>query len=313
MTSEINNPLQELFSPCRLCPHSCGALRHKNERGLCGQGKNASVALRTVHRGEEPPISGHKGSGTIFFNGCSLGCLFCQNHQISRCDAHQSSLQEVSTEELAETMLSLQRQGVHNINFVTPTHFAPHMVAAIKMARAGGLSLPVVYNTSGFDTLEVIRLLRGYVDIYMPDIKWLTPRPGLLCAGNLTYHEGIMPVIAEMYDQVGPLALNEEGVATGGLLIRHLVLPGGLSDSFQLLEQLAPLISLGVGISLMAQYHPHGEGLPEPLHRTITGEEYYPLAYELRSMKPPISFIQDLESHGILNPDFSKPCDDVFS
>ena len=218
----------------------------------------------------------------------------------------------MSDQDLAKTILSMEARGVHNINFVTPTHFAPQIAHAIELARDKGFALPTIYNSSGFDTVETIQAMEGLIDIYMPDVKWLTISSGKACANNDRYHDNIEPVILEMIRQVGPLNMDDNGIAHKGVLMRHLVLPGELSNSLTFLERFGAHIQRGVGVSLMAQYNPPIQHLPPPLDRLVTPDEYYPLAYELRALNPPISFIQDLESHALFNPDFSKPESEIF-
>ena len=305
--------LEELSDPCRLCPLACGARRLHGEAGPCGAGGDAVdaafVSSALLHTGEEPPISGTRGSGTIFFYGCALGCGFCQNHQISH--GKPPVFARVTDDQLAEMMLKLAADGAHNINWVTPSHILPQAVRALGIAAEGGLNLPLVFNCSGYLGLEALDLLDGVVDIALPDLKWLRPESERACGLRGDYAPNIREVISRWFDAVGPLTLDEDGLAVSGLLVRHLVLPENLSDTDLALAFLEPLLAAGAGISLMAQYHPpEGFALPPPLHRPLTADEYYGYAYELRQLQPPIAFIQDLEAHGIYNPDFHA--DDPF-
>jgi len=308
--------LAELSDPCRLCPLACGARRLRGETGPCVAGNVAGgsdaayVSSALLHTGEEPPISGTRGSGTIFFYGCALGCGFCQNHQISH--GMPPAAARVSDDQLAEMMLRLRDAGAHNINWVTPSHVLPQAVRALDLATARGLDLPLVYNCSGYLGSEALALLDGVVDIALPDLKWLRPESERACGLRGDYALHIGGVISGWFDAVGPLTLDEDGIAISGLLVRHLVLPGNLSDTDLALAFLEPLLAAGAGISLMAQYHPPDDlALPPPLNRTLTADEYYGFAYELRQLQPEIAFIQDLDAHGIYNPDFHA--DDPFS
>jgi putative pyruvate formate lyase activating enzyme len=298
-----------LSDPCRLCPRRCGARRLHGETGPCGGGAGAHVSTALLHTGEEPPISGARGSGTIFFFGCALGCGFCQNHQISRGAPPEAA--RVDDRALAELMLGLAAAGAHNVNWVTPSHVLPAALRALDLAAARGLEIPLVYNCSGYQTPEALALLDGVVDVALPDLKWLRPESERACGLRGDYAPNIGDVLHRWFDAVGPLTLDDDGLAVSGLLVRHLVLPGNLSDTDLALALLEPLVAAGAGVSLMAQYHPPGGlRLPPPLDRTLTADEYYGFAYELRMQKPHIAFIQDLEAHGIYNPDFDT--DDPF-
>jgi len=243
--------LYELSSPCRLCPRECGAVRAEGAYGECGVGLAAFVASAGPHFGEERELVGRGGSGTIFFGGCNLACIFCQNYDIS----HLRAGQEVAVEKVAEAMLELQRQGCENVNFVTPTHLAAAMAEAIELARAGGLAVPIVYNSGGYDGLEALKLLDGYVDVYMPDAKYGPAAPAEKLSGVPDYFERMTAALREMHRQVGDLATDGRGVATRGLLVRHLVLPEGLADSEPVMEFLAAL-SPDTYVNIMAQYRP---------------------------------------------------------
>lgn len=240
------------LSACRACPRACGTDRAGGERGVCRTGRHAIVDAAYPHRGEEPCLSGWRGSGTIFFANCNLECVFCQNWEISQAGAGH----EVTTDELASLMLRLQLQGCHNINLVTPEHVVPQVVEALVAAIAAGLRLPVVYNTSAYDALESLRLLDGLIDIYMPDFKfWEPATAGRLC-GARDYPERAREAIAEMQRQVGVLRLDREGIARRGVLVRHLVLPGMAAESAAILEWLAREISHDTYVNIMGQYRP---------------------------------------------------------
>lgn len=250
----------DVLEACRLCPRACGVNRLKGETGFCGAGRQAVVASFTPHFGEEAPLVGENGSGTIFFAGCNLGCRFCQNYDISH-DAGAGL--EADPDELAGVMLSLQKQGCHNINFVTPSHVVPQILEA----------LPLVYNTSAYDAAETLRLLDGVVDIYMPDVKIWDPAHAkrYLRAGD--YPKRARAAVAEMHRQVGDLVI-EDGLAVRGLLVRHLVMPNDIAGTAHWMEYLAGL-SKNTYLNLMDQYRPCGEAesLP-PIDRTISGDEF---------------------------------------
>lgn len=263
-----------MLEACGVCPRDCRVNRLENKAGLCGVGRRARVASAFAHFGEEDCLRGWRGSGTIFFSGCNLGCVFCQNFEISQ----QGEGQELSAEELAGLMLRLQAAGCHNINLVTPEHVVPQILEALPPAIEGGLRLPLVYNTGGYDGIESIRLLEGVVDIYMPDFKlWAPDR----CAKYLRardYAETARAAILAMHDQVGVLRMDEEGLAVRGVLVRHLVMPGMLEDTRAILNWLATALSPDTFVNLMDQYHPahRAETNPEfqALNRRLTRAEF---------------------------------------
>ena len=256
---------------CTLCPRSCEVNRLKNELGFCRTGKVAKVASYNLHFGEEPPITGFQGSGTIFFSNCNLKCRFCQNYPISRMGQGQPA----APERLAMMMLNLKRRGAHNINLVTPSHIVPQFLAGLAIAAKDGLDLPIVYNTGGYDGMESLRLLDGVVDIYMPDLKYADREAAERYSGAADYWDVARRAIKEMYRQVGPLELDNEGVGRRGLLIRHLVLPADLASSEKVFEFIATELSRDVPVNLMSQYFPADQVVGDPLMgRRITREEY---------------------------------------
>jgi putative pyruvate formate lyase activating enzyme len=257
---------------CRLCPRECGVNRLKGKQGFCRAGALPKVASWNVHPWEEPPISGTRGSGTIFFSGCTGRCLFCQNYPISQLGVGN----EVSVERLAEMMLELQHKGCHNINLVTPTHFVPQILAALPHAIKMGFRLPLVYNTSGYETVEVLGLLEDVVDIYLPDAKYADDETARRLSGFVGYVEANHAALKEMYRQVGEeLLLDDEGIARRGLIVRHLVLPDGLAGTPEVLRWLAENLSPRVHVSLMDQYFPAHKAVGHSiLGRKITAEEY---------------------------------------
>lgn len=261
----------KLLENCCVCPRNCRVNRLKGERGICRAGYFPEVSSHSPHFGEERPLVGAGGSGTIFLTHCNLRCSFCQNYSIS----HLGEGREVSFDRLARMMIELQRLGCHNINFVTPTHFVPQILKALALAIEAGLRIPLVYNSSGYDAVETLALLDGIVDIYMPDIKFATAAPAAEYCDAANYPEVARLAIKEMHRQVGDLVLDRNGIARRGLLVRHLVLPEGLAGTREAMRFLAAEISRNTYVNIMDQYYPCGEVLPSSaLGRRITMEEY---------------------------------------
>ena len=246
---------REILHNCRLCPRKCGVNRLEEEVGICQTGSMARVASYGPHFGEEAPLVGAHGSGTIFFGGCNLLCCFCQNADISHTVEHAVL---ASSEQLAGVMLELQQQGCRNINLVTPSHVVPQFLQALLLAADKGLSLPIVYNSSGYDSLETLQLLDGVIDIYMPDIKFRKSETAARYARAPDYPEIVRQAVQEMHRQVGDLVLDEQGSATKGLLVRHLLMPGLEDETSAILRFLADSVSLDTYINIMDQYHPCG-------------------------------------------------------
>ena len=259
-----------LLKHCTLCPRACGADR-TNTRGLCGANDRIEAARASLHLWEEPPISGKKGSGTVFFSHCSLGCVFCQNRQISRRDA---AGREITIPALANTFLSLQKQGAHNINLVTGAHYVPQIIQALSLARSSGLHLPVIYNSSGYECVETLRLLEGYVDIYLPDYKYYSSYYASLYSHAKDYREIAVAAITEMVRQTGTPQFNDNGLLIRGTIIRHLMLPGLAGDTAQVLRDIAARFGDIALVSLMRQYTPFDMQEWPELNRTITDNEY---------------------------------------
>lgn len=296
--------LEQLHS-CRCCPRQCGVDRLAGQLGFCRIGGEALVAHVGLHHGEEPPISGARGSGTIFFAGCNLRCLFCQNHQISQ-EFQTATLTAMDPEALARAMLGLQDEGAHNINFVSPSHLLWPMAEAILIARAQGLALPVVYNSNGYDSPAALRQIRGLVDIYLPDLKYLDPTLARTYSQAADYPEVIAGVLAEMLDQVGNLEVDDQGLARRGVLVRHLVLPGGVENSRAALRLLAAL-DPEITVSLMSQYSPQYKALQHPpLNRPLTLAEYDQVTEYALDLGLEKVFVQELTSQGEYLPDFDR-------
>ncbi|UCC99988.1 MAG: radical SAM protein [Phycisphaerales bacterium] len=257
------------MDPCTLCPRQCKVHRSNDEVGFCGIGSRPVVSSVGPHFGEENVLVGGGGSGTIFFAGCNLGCVFCQNFDIS----HHRHGRQVSIEQLAQAMLELQQHGCSNVNFVTPTHVIAPILAALELARAQGLTLPTVYNTGGYDSLETLRLLDGWIDIYMPDMKYSDPRVAEELSAAPDYPQINHQAVREMHRQVGNLK-TERDLATRGLLIRHLILPENLAGSFETIDFLAEQVSRSTAINIMDQYRPCYEASSHPaISRRPTLEE----------------------------------------
>ncbi len=264
--AEAIDKAKSLLSPCKLCPRECGVDRPAGEEGFCGMRSELVVSSHGPHFGEEPELVGVGGSGTIFLAGCNLGCVFCQNDSIS----HGRSGRTMGVDRLVEIMLSLEAGGCHNINFVTPTHFTPQLMAAIPAARDQGLAVPIVYNCSGYESVETLVLLDGFVEIYMPDLKFVDPDAADAMTGARDYPERVRAALREMHRQVGDFNLDKKGVATGGLLVRHLVLPRNLAGTEDAMRFLADEISTDTYVNIMNQYRPcfkadEFSGLDRPL------------------------------------------------
>jgi putative pyruvate formate lyase activating enzyme len=259
------------LASCDICPRHCGINRLLDERGFCRCGLRARVASFAPHFGEEAPLVGQNGSGTIFFSGCNLACVFCQNYDISQEDVGR----EVSAQALARMMLALQRQGSHNINFVTPTHVVPQILEALVLAREEGLHVPLVYNSSGYDSVDTLRLLEGVFDIYMPDAKYGSDEQALVYSNAPGYTAVMKSAIQEMHRQVGDLTMDGDGIAVRGLLVRHLVLPEDAAGTAEVVRFLSEEISPNTYLNVMDQYRPEYNACRFPeLNRPITGREY---------------------------------------
>ena len=265
----VKEGLAELEN-CHVCPRNCGVNRLEGETAVCKSGRYAVVASYNPHLGEEDPLRGWRGSGTIFFSWCNLRCVFCQNFDIS----HQGQGREVTNEELAGLMLALQNQGCHNINFVTPSHVVPQILAAVEIAARRGLSIPLVYNTGGYDRVSTLKLLDGVFDIYMPDFKFWDRHVADEACRASDYPAVARRALKEMHRQVGDLIIDEAGIARRGLLVRHLVLPNGLAGTEDIMTYIAHNISENTYVNIMAQYRPCGQArevkaLAAPLSRDV--------------------------------------------
>ena len=261
---------REILRACRLCPRQCGVNRLEGERGFCQTGSTAPVASYHLHFGEEAPLVGKSGSGTIFFAGCNLGCVFCQNYDVSR---GAETAAQAEPGHIAQIMLDLQQQGALNINLVTPTHVVPQILQALPIAIEKGLRLPLVYNCGGYEEVDTLALLEGIVDIYMPDLKFADPDVAERLAEARDYPERAGLALYEMQRQVGELECNERGEALRGLMVRHLLLPGDLAGTWEWLAFLAHRISTRTYLNLMDQYRPCGEAHSYPELCSLVGAE----------------------------------------
>ncbi len=270
--ANIETELWEIFRSCRCCPRKCGANRLQGETGFCSSTARLKTASFGPHFGEESPLVGTGGSGTIFFSNCNLLCCFCQNWEIN----HRGDGSFIAHEDLADMMLSLQRRGCHNINLVTPTHVVPHIVKALRLAIPKGLVLPLVYNNGGYDSLDVIRMLDGIVDIYLPDFKYQNGAlAGKYSSGAVNYPEIAAATIKEMHRQVGELQCDAKGVARRGLIIRHLVMPENIAGTDRFVRWVAEELTPTTYVNLMAQYRPEHKAFDYPeISRRISTQEW---------------------------------------
>lgn len=285
--------MQEL-EKCNICPHNCEINRLNGEVGRCKATDKVKVALASIHKFEEPCISGEKGSGTVFFSNCNLRCIFCQNYKISQLGLGE----EISIEELADIFIDEQNKNVENINLVTPTMYVYQIIEAIKIARSKGLYIPIVYNSNGYENVETIKKLKGYIDIYLPDLKSSNDKISYKYSGIKHYFESATAAIKEMYNQVGNPVLDENGIMKKGLIIRHLVLPNNLQNSKDILKWINDNIEKKVFVSIMAQYFPtHKSNQFPEINRKLTKEEYEEIEDYLYSLDLDNGYIQELGEH----------------
>lgn len=285
--------IETLMKNCRLCPRNCGADRSSGKKGYCGAGAEILVARAALHMWEEPCISGSEGSGAVFFSGCSLGCVFCQNRSISRGERGE----KISAERLAQIMLELQDQKANNINLVTAGHFVPQIAAALALAKEQGLRIPVVYNSSGYEKAETLGMLSGLVDAYLPDFKYMDPELAAAYSRAPDYVETAKAALREMVSQTGLPMFDERGMITRGVIVRHLLLPGHVADSRRVVEYLFKTYGNRIYISLMNQYTPMPAVAADPLlSRKVTKREYDRLVDYALSLGVEQGFIQEGET-----------------
>lgn len=283
----------DYFNKCTICPHKCGIDR-SNNIGRCKATDKIKIALYSIHNFEEPCISGENGSGTIFFSNCNMNCVYCQNYEISQLGKGK----EITIDELANIMIEQQEKGVQNINLVTPTSYSLHIIEAIKIARRNGLNIPIVYNTNGYESVETLKLLDGFIDIYLPDLKYYKNELAQKYSKVNNYFEIATQAIKEMYRQVGAPVLDEKGVMKKGLMIRHLILPNEVENSKKILSWIKANMDNNVYISIMAQYFPTYKAKEiEKLSRKITQEEYNEVEEYLYNLDLENGYIQELGEH----------------
>ncbi len=294
----------DVYSSCHLCPRNCGSDRLSGKAGFCGMTSELRIARVGLHMWEEPCISGSAGSGTIFFTGCSLGCIFCQNHDISRRRSSGSSTSDPSSlpyalpgrvysvSELAQAMLDLQKKGANNINFVTGTHFVPHIIEGVRIARSKGLTVPTVFNCGGYENVETIRALEGTIDIYLPDMKFFSSETSKKYARVDDYFDKAKDAVAEMVRQCPGQVFDSNGLMKKGVIVRHLMLPGLLFDSKHILDYLCETYGNDITISLMNQYTPM-PGVPDELRRPLPPEHYRSMVDHLSLLGQENAFIQE--------------------
>ena len=313
-TGELEERVEKLYAllkACTVCPRHCANDRLAGVLASCASGENPVVSACTPHFGEEPCLSGTKGAGNIFFGNCNLRCVYCQNYQISQ-DYQTQRRNELSVERLAEMTLELQAKGCHNIGFVSPTHFAPQMAKAVLLAARKGLRLPIVYNTNAYDSVEVLRLLEGVVDVYLPDLKYADSAAGALYSKVPDYARRSREALVEMYRQKGSrLTIGEDGLLKSGLLVRVLVLPNGVAGVAESLAWIAESLSPNVAISLMAQYYAIHRAADNPkyaaLNRSITAAEWEDALAALEANGLSNGYQQELETaNRYYRPDFSN-------
>jgi len=288
--------LRSLSNPCQLCLHKCSVERDKGQKGICSSGTKALLYSYSPHMGEEPPLSGTSGSGTMFFAHCNMKCVYCQNYAFSQKSAGCNE-NELETRKLAGKMLELQKLGCHNINLVSPTHYACRIVEALEIAIEKSLNIPIVYNTGGYDTIELVKLLDGIMDIYLPDMRYSRNNMAAAFSSAPGYAENNRMLIKEMFRQVGVLKLNKDGVAQKGVIVRLLILPNNISGTACSLRFLKENVSEDIFLSVMSQYHPtyKAENYPE-LARRITKKEYQETVEEVEKLGFKNGWIQALDT-----------------
>ena len=279
---------------CEICPHKCGVNRNKNEIGRCKSTKQVKIALYSIHHFEEPCISGKNGSGTVFFSNCNLNCVYCQNYEISQ----EGKGKEISIEELADIFIEQQNRQAENINLVTPTSYVFQIIEAIKIAKKKGLNTPIIYNTNGYENVETLKLLEGYIDVYLPDLKYYDNEIAKRYSKIDNYFEIATKAIKEMYRQVGSPKFDERGMITKGVMIRHLVLPGYIENSKKVLKWIKENMDENIYVNVMAQYFPTYKAKKiEALNRKLTNEEYQQIEEYVYDLDIKNGYMQELGEH----------------
>lgn len=290
------------YSPCNLCPRRCGADRTNGKTGFCGVDAKTTVNLSMIHRGEEPVLGGPSGCGAVFFEGCPLRCIFCQNHKITKTTGNGTVY---DANGLADLFLKLASDGAGAIDLVTPVHFAPEVANAVRLAKENGLSIPVICNCSGYESVSTLKLFEGLIDIYLPDIKYYSGKVSAKYANATDYFATAAMAVDEMFRQTGKAVLDENGIMKRGLIVRHMMLPGNLFDSKHILDYLVSRFGDSIYISLMSQYTPmphilDDENAPKELKRTLSSENYEKLCDYLADLGQTNAFVQEMSSSGSL-------------
>lgn len=281
----------EKLNNCNLCPHNCGINRLEGKIGRCKCNAKVKIALASLHYCEEPCISGKNGSGTVFFSNCNLQCKYCQNYEISQ----EGIGKEISIEELADIFIRQQEKGANNINLVTPTSYVYHIIEALDIAKKNGLSIPIIYNTNGYENVETIKMLKGYIDIYLPDLKYYSNELAKKYSGIDNYFEVATTAIKKMYEQVGKAYFSEDGLIKKGIIIRHLVLPNHILNTKHILKWIKENMSNDIYVSVMAQYFPTYRAKEDKLiNRKLNKKEYKEIEKYLYSLDLENGYIQEL-------------------
>ncbi|MFR5765742.1 MAG: radical SAM protein [Clostridia bacterium] len=284
----------EELKQCKICPHNCNVNRLNGKIGRCKCADKIKIALASVHNYEEPCISGINGSGTIFFSNCNMNCIYCQNYEISQLGKGK----EISIKELADIFINQQEKGVNNINLVTPTMYAFQIIEAIKLAKKNGLIIPIIYNTNGYEKIETLKALQGYIDVYLPDLKYYSNKLSIKYSKVNNYFSVATEAIKEMYRQVGTPKFNEDGIIQRGIIIRHLVLPNHIQNSKNILKWIKENMPQDVYVSIMAQYFPTYKAKEdELLNRKLTKKEYKEIEKFLYTLDLKNGYIQELGEH----------------
>lgn len=277
---------------CTICPHNCKVNRVEGKIGRCRSGSNIKIALSSLHFAEEPCISGKNGSGTVFFSNCNLRCIYCQNYEISQ----EGKGNEISIQELAQIFIEQQKKGAHNINLVTPTMYVPQIIESIKIAKRSGFNLPIIYNTNGYENIETIKMLEGYIDVYLPDLKYYSNELSKKYSGVDNYFNIASNAIKEMINQVGAPEFDEEGMLIKGVIIRHLVLPNHIQNTKNILKWIKENLPQEVWVSVMAQYFPTYKAKEdELLNRKLKHKEYREIENFLYLLDLENGYLQELE------------------
>ena len=285
---------QNKLVKCEICPHKCKINREIGNIGRCKANDKVKIALYSIHKFEEPCITGNNGSGTVFFSNCNLNCIYCQNYEISQLEKGK----EITINELADIFIELQNKNVENINLVTPTSYALHIIEAIKIAKRNGLKIPIIYNTNAYENVDTLKLLEGYIDVYLPDLKYYDNELGKKYSKIDNYFDIATKAIKEMYRQVGPTKINESGIIQRGVMIRHLVLPNNIENSKNILKWIKENIDEKVYINIMAQYFPTYKAKEdEVLNRKLTKREYEEIENYVYELGIENGYMQELGEH----------------